>query len=100
MAGRDNRTAETTDHGCPVFRDCGEHFRQIDARLADIQAGIAEIRAIYSSHHSRLERIERTLFGNGMTGLCTRVSAILWIVSGVAGFVILLVAQTIAAMLR
>ncbi len=77
-----------------------EYLRQIESRLIDIQSGIAEIRAIYASHHSRLDRIERTIYGDGMTGLCTRVSAILWIVSGVAGFTALLVAQTLAAMLR
>ena len=79
---------------------CLEHFKQIDARLADIQVGIAEIRAIYTEQQRRLERVERTLYGNGATGLCTKVSAILWVVSGVAGFTVLLAAQTIAALFR
>jgi len=75
-----------------------EQFQQLDTRLADIQIGIAEIRAIYTEYQRRLERLERTLYGNGLTGLCTKVSAILWVVSGVAGFTVLLAAQTIAAM--
>ena len=92
----------TPKEGCELSAkpECQDHFKQIDARLADIQVGIAEIRTIYADHHRRLERAERTLYGNGTNGLCTRVSAILWLVSGIAGFVILLVAQTIAAMLR
>jgi len=77
---------------------CLEQFQQLDTRLADIQIGIAEIRAIYTEYQRRLERLERTLYGNGLTGLCTKVSAILWVVSGVAGFTVLLAAQTIAAM--
>jgi len=80
--------------------DCSNHFQQIDARLADIQVGIAEIRAVYTEQQRRVERLERTLYGNGATGLCTKVSAILWVVSGVAGFTALLAAQTIAAMFR
>jgi len=92
----------TPRDGCelPAKQECLDHFRQIDSRLADILLGIAEIRAIHTEHHRRLERAERTLYGNGATGLCTKVSAILWMVSGIAGFVILLGAQTIAAMLK
>jgi len=92
----------TLRDGCdlPTKQECVDHFKQINTRLADIQVGIAEIRAMYTEHHRRLERAERTLYGNGATGLCTKVSAILWVVSGVAGFTALLAAQTIAAMFR
>ena len=86
------------DRGAPK-PGCLEQFKRLDARLADIQVGIAEIRAVYTEQQRRLERVERTLYGNGATGLCTKVSAILWVVSGVAGFTALLAAQTIAAML-
>jgi hypothetical protein len=70
-----------------------EEFR---GQLADIQAGIAEIRVIYADHHRRLDRAEKTLFGNGSTGLCTKVSAILYLSSAIAGFVVMLLAQAIS----
>jgi len=73
-----------------------ERLEKLDVRLQDIQAGIAEVRAVYADHHRRLDRIERTMYGDGAAGLCTKVSAILWVVSGVAAFVVLLAAQMIA----
>lgn len=73
-----------------------EQFRE---QLADIQAGIAEIRIIYGNQQRRLDRVEKTLFGNGSTGLCTKVSAILYLSSAIAGFLVLLVAQTLSAWL-
>jgi len=72
---------------------------QFHEQLADIQAGIAEIRIIYADHQRRLDRAEKTLFGNGSTGLCTKVSAILYLSSAIAGFLVLLVAQTLSAWL-
>jgi len=74
-----------------------DRWEKFEQRLIDIQSGIAEIRTIYDAHSRAIERIERTLYGNGDTGLCTKVSAILWISSGVAGFVILLAVRAIAA---
>lgn len=74
-----------------------DRWAKFEQRLVDIQSGIAEIRTIYDAHSRAIERIERTLYGNGDTGLCTKVSAILWISSGVAGFVILLAVRAIAA---
>ncbi|MBC7350848.1 MAG: hypothetical protein H5U08_00670 [Thermogutta sp.] len=76
-----------------------DRWAKFEQRLVDIQSGIAEIRTIYDAHSRAIERIERTLYGNGDTGLCTKVSAILWISTGVAGFTILLAAQAIAAWL-
>lgn len=74
-----------------------DRWEKFEQRLIDIQSGIAELRTIYDAHSRAIERIERTLYGNGDTGLCTKVSAILWISSGVAGFVILLAVRAIAA---
>ena len=83
---------------------CLEQFRRIEERLAAIQAqmesGLTEIRTIYDSYGKRLDRVEKTLFGDGNTGLCTKVSAILWVVSGVAAFVGVLVANTVASIFR
>jgi len=74
-----------------------DRWEKFEQRLIDIQSGIAELRTIYDAHSRAIERIERTLYGNGDTGMCTKVSAILWISSGVAGFVILLAVRAIAA---
>lgn len=79
---------------------CAEYFHKLEERLADVQAGIAEIRVIYEAQTKRLDRVEKTLFGNGNTGLCTKVSAILWLSSVIAGFVVLLLSQTIAAWVK
>jgi len=74
-----------------------DRWRRLEERLADVQAGIAEIRTIYQSQQRRLDRIERTLYGNGTAGLCTKVSAILWLSSAIAGFVALLLGQAASA---
>jgi hypothetical protein len=83
---------------------CLEQFRRIDERLAALQAqmesGVAEIRAIYEAQGKRLDRAEQTLYGNGAAGLCTKVSAILWLSSAIAGFVVLLLSQTVAAWVK
>jgi len=88
----------------PTPLQCLEQFRRIEERLATIgaqmESGLAEIRAVYDAHHQRLDRVEKTLFGNGATGLCTKVSAILWLSSAIAGFVVLLLSQTIAAWVK
>lgn len=81
-------------------QSCLEHFRRLEERLADVQAGIAEIRTIYEDQQRRLDRTERTLYGNGNTGLCTKVSAILWLSSAIAGFVALLLGQAVAAWMK
>ena len=73
-----------------------DRWEKLEQRIADIQSGIAEIRTIYETHSRAIERIERTLFGNGNAGLCTKVSAILWMSSAIAGFVAVLLAQAIA----
>lgn len=73
-----------------------DRWERLERRIADIQAGIAEIRMVYDAHSKAIERIERTLFGNGNTGVCTKVSAILWMSSAIAAFVALLLAQAIA----
>ena len=74
-------------------------LEKIDARLADIQASMAEMRMMYDAHSRRIERVEHELFGNGRTGLSAQVRAILFIVSGLLGFVSLLAANVIAAWL-
>lgn len=79
---------------------CMEYFRRMEERLADVQAGIAEIRTIYEAQQHRLDRVEATLYGNGSTGLCTKVSAILWLSSSIAAFVALLLGQAVAAWMK
>lgn len=79
---------------------CMEYFRRLEERLSDVQAGIAEIRTIYESQQHRVDRVERTLYGDGNTGLCTKVSAILWLSSAIAGFVALLLGQAVAAWVK
>jgi len=74
-----------------------DRWEKLERKISDIQAGIAEIRTIYDAHSRAIERIERTLFGNGNAGLCTKVSAILWMSSAIAGFVAVLLAQAIAS---
>lgn len=81
----------------PSLAHCLEQFRRLEERLADVQAGIAEIRTIYEAHQKRLDRVEATIYGNGSTGLCTKVSAILWITTGIAGFVGVLLAESLSS---
>lgn len=74
-----------------------DRWQRLEEKITDIQAGIAEIRTIYDAHSKAIERLERTLFGNGNAGVCTKVSAILWMSSVIAGFVVVLLAQAIAS---
>ncbi len=74
-------------------------LEKIDARLADIQASMAEIRMMYDAHSRRIERVEHEIFGNGRAGLSAQVRAILFIVSGLLGFACLLAANVISAWL-
>lgn len=74
-------------------------FEKIDARLADIQAFMAEMRIMCDAHSRRIERVEHEIFGNGRAGLSTQVRAILFIVSGLLGFASLLAANVISAWL-
>ncbi len=90
-------TPDCKEWSAPNPAHCLEQFRRLEERLADVQAGIAEIRTIYEAHQKRLDRVEATLYGNGSTGLCTKVSAILWLSSAIAGFVAILLGQAIAA---
>ena len=46
-----------------------EHLEKIDARLADIQGAIAEIRMIYAAQSRRIDRLESEIFGNGRVGI-------------------------------
>jgi len=76
-----------------------DRWQRLEEKITDIQAGIAEIRTIYDAHSRRIERVEHELFGNGRAGLSAQVRAILFIVSGLLGFVSLLAANVIAAWL-
>lgn len=75
-------------------------FEDIQKQLSEIQTGITQIRVVYEDHQRRLDRTERALYGNGNTGLCTKVSAILYLTSAITGFVCLLLAQAISAWMR
>lgn len=76
-----------------------EHLEKIDARLADIQGAIAEIRTIYAAQSRRIDRLESEIFGNGRVGLATQVRAVLWMLSGALGFLAILAANVISAWL-
>ena len=76
-----------------------EHLEKIDARLADIQGMIAEIRTIYAAQSRRIDRLESEIFGNGRVGLATQVRAVLWMLSGALGFLAILAANVISAWL-
>lgn len=75
-------------------------LEKIDERLRDIQAAIAEIRMIYDTQSKRIERLENEIFGNGRTGLATQVRAILWMLSGVLGFVSIIAAHAVTVWIR
>lgn len=77
--------------------DCLDQFRRIDARLGEIATGIAEIKTLHGECSKRIDRTEKTLFGNGSTGLTTKVNAIIWLSSAIAGFVVLLAGSAISA---
>lgn len=77
-----------------------DRWQRLESKINDIQAGIAEIRSIYDAHSKAIDRLERTIFGNGNTGLATKVSAILWMSSAIAGFVAVLLAQAVATWIR
>lgn len=81
-------------------RDCMAQFRQIDERLASIQTMLGEIRMANEGQEKRIERAEKTLFGNGHAGLCTKVSAILWLSTVIAGFLAVIIAESFAAWMR
>ena len=76
-----------------------EHLEKIDARLADIQGAIAEIRMIYAAQSRRIDRLESEIFGNGRVGLATQLRAVLWMLSGALGFLAILAANVISAWL-
>lgn len=76
-----------------------DHLERIDKRLEDIQTAIAEIRAIYDVQQKRLDRIEGEIWGNGRTGLTSKVNAIMYVVTAVAGMLSLVVANTISVWL-
>jgi len=76
-----------------------EHLEKIDARLADIQGVIAEIRTIYAAQSRRIDRLESEIFGNGRVGLSTQVRAVIWMLSGALGFLAILAANVISAWL-
>ncbi len=86
------------DERCDQMTD--DRWRRLEEKISDIQAGIAEIRSIYDAHSKAIDRLERTIFGNGSTGLATKVSAILWMSSAIAGFVAVLLAQAVATWIR
>lgn len=77
-----------------------DRWRRLEEKIADIQAGIAEIRSIYDAHSKAIDRLERTIFGNGNPGLATKVSAILWMTSAIAGFVVVLLGQALGVWIR
>jgi len=76
-----------------------ERLNRLDTRLADIQAGIAEIRAVYESQHKRLDRVEKEVWGNDRPGLVAKVNTLcygqerlwrgFWAAVGSVGVVIL-----------
>lgn len=76
-----------------------EYLEKIDARLADIQGAIAEIRTIYAAQSRRIDRLESEIFGNGRVGLATQVRAVLWMLSGALGFLAILAANVISTWL-
>jgi len=76
-----------------------EHLEKIDARLADIQEVIAEIRTIYAAQSRRIDRLESEILGNGRVGLSTQVRAVIWMLSGALGFLAIRAANVISAWL-
>lgn len=81
-------------------RDCRDQFRRVDEKLSAIHAMLVEMRTVNESQEQRIGRTEKTLFGNGHVGLATKVSAILWIASAIAGFLVVIVAESIAAWVK
>lgn len=81
-------------------RGCREQFLRIEERLAEIRSMLSEMRTANEWQEKRLERTEKTLFGNGHTGLCTKVSAILWLSTVIAGFLAVIIAESFAAWMR
>jgi len=74
---------DDTDRLWSALGAIDKRLQSLDSRFADVQASIAEIRAIYQSHDDRLDRIERCIYGNGNgKGLITQVAVISAIVYG------------------
>lgn len=53
-----------------------ERLAKLDGRLADILAGISEIRAVYDSQQKRLDRVEKEVWGNDRPGLVAKVNTL------------------------
>jgi len=76
-----------------------ERLERIEKKLDEIREYIIEANTIRKEHDKRIGRVEHELFGNGRTGLSTQVRAIVWMLSGVLGFLAFLAANAISAWL-
>lgn len=76
-----------------------ERLERIEKKLDEIKEFIIEARKIHSDHAKCITRLEHEIFGNGRTGLSTQVRAIVWMLSGVLGFLAFLAANAISVWL-
>lgn len=76
-----------------------ERLERIEKKLDEIREFIIEAKTIHGEHAKCIARIEHEVFGNGHVGLSTQVRAIIWMLSGVLGFLAFLAANAISAWL-
>lgn len=73
-----------------------EKLDVITTRLDDIQRELYQQRTVVDACVRRVERLENEIWGDGQTGLAVRVRALLWLASGIAGMLALIVAEIVA----
>jgi len=76
-----------------------ERLQRVEEKLDDVRVSVAEIAGMLPALCRRIERLEREIWGNGGIGLSTRVNALIWLASGIAGLVVVLLGNTVRVVL-
>lgn len=77
-----------------------DDLRALHAKLDEIREQLHQHGALLESWSRRIDRLEGEIWGNGQAGLAVRVRALLWLASGMAGMLGLILAQIVVQWLR
>ncbi len=72
----------------------------LHAKLDEIRQELHQQGAMMEAWTRRVDRLEAEIWGNGQAGLAVRVRALLWLASGMAGMLGLILAQIVVQWLR
>lgn len=78
----------------------GDDLATLHQKLDDIREQLHQQGALLEAWTRRLDRLEAEIWGNGQAGLAVRVRALLWLASGMAGMLGLILAQIVVQWLR